>query len=156
MKKAGVVLAALVLVTGMMYSAFARRASTDVSVQANPKPKITIETDTSNVNFDSIDPGTPTERAPAVTVRVKSNKSFDLSYAATDFTSGTNSFSVSNLEYKKTGGSYASFSNGPVLLEDSMKPGIRTVTYDYRLTIPWDVPPEATYTAVITYTAVQE
>lgn len=154
MKKAGIILAALVLIAGMVYSAYAVDAF--VSVQVRPKPKITIETDTGLVNFGDIDPGTPIETSSAVTVRVKSNKSFDLSYSATDFSSGSNSFAVSNMEYRKSGGSYVAFGNGPVLLEDSMPRGVRTVTYDYRLTVPWDVPPEATYTAVITYTAVQE
>ncbi len=154
MKKAGVILAALVLITGMIYSAYAVDAN--VSVQVNPNPKITIETDTGLVNFGNIDPGNPVEISPAVSVTVKSNKKFDLSYTATDFTSGSNSFGVNNMEYKKSGGTYVAFSNGPVLLEDSMNPGIRNVTYDYRLTVPWDVAPETTYTAVITYTAVQE
>lgn len=154
MKEAGVILAALVIITGMFYSAYA--VDTNVSVQANPSPKITIQTDTGLVSFGNIDPGDPVEISPAVSVTVKSNKRFDLSYTATDFTSGSNSFGVNNMEYKKSGDSYAQFANGPVLLEDSMNPGIRNVTYDYRLTIPWDVAPETTYTAVITYTAIQE
>lgn len=151
MKKVGVVLAALVLLAGMTYaSAFAESASVNVSVTANPK--LTIQTSTSAVNFGAIDPDTPTTVSNAVTVTVKSNKPFDYSYTATDFSSGTDSFAISNLEYND-GSGWVAFSNGGVL-GTNIGRGVKQFSYDYRVTIPWDVPPGA-YNATITYTAVQ-
>lgn len=155
MKKLGVMLAALVLIAGMSLAAFAADAT--VQVKVKPKPKITIETDVSEVNFGELDPDTPTTINNAVTVRVKTNKPYDLSYTATDFTDGTNTMPISNLEYADAGsGSWTAFANGPVYLVTDGPRGVDTLTYDFRITVPWDVAPEATYTASITYTAVQK
>lgn len=155
MKKVGVVLAALVLIAGMSVAAFAADATLQVKVK--PKPKITIETDVSEVNFGELDPDTPTTIANAVSVTVKSNKPYDLSYTATDFTDGTNTMPISNLEYADAGSdSWTAFANGPVYLVVDGQRGRHTYGYDFRITVPWDVAPDATYTASITYTAVQK
>lgn len=155
MKKLGVMLAALVLIAGMSVVAFAADAT--VQVKVKPNPKITIETDVSEVDFGSIDPDTPTTINNAVTVRVKTNKPYDLSYTATDFTDGTNTMPISNLEYADAGtGSWTAFANGPVYLVTDGPRGVDTHTYDFRITVPWDVAPDAVYTASITYTAVQK
>lgn len=154
MKRVGIILAALILVGGSVFAAYAVDAPVVVTAKANQK--ITIETNTATVNFGAIDPGTPTTLNGAVTVTVKSNKPYNVSYSATDFVAGTWSFPVSNLEFNGpgSGGSWAPFSNNGSLLAGEQR-GTKSYTYDYRLTIPWDVDPDNPYQATITYTAVQ-
>jgi hypothetical protein len=154
MKRVGILLAALILVGGSVFAAYAVDAPVVVTATANQK--ITIETNTATVNFGAIDPGTPTTKNNAVTVTVKSNKPYNVSYTATDFVAGTWSFPVSNMEFNGpgSGGSWAAFSNSGSLLVGEAR-GTKSYTYDYRLTIPWDVDPDNPYSATITYTAVQ-
>lgn len=153
MKKFGVLLAALVLVAGMSYAAFGEDASLNVSV--NAVPKLTITVDNPAVDFGSIEPETPTTIANAVTVTVKSNRPFDYSYTATDFSSGVESYTIGILEYAPAGsGSFTAFSNAGTLATDVGR-GVKRYTYDYRINIPYDMAPGA-YTATITYTAVQK
>lgn len=156
MKKLGVILAAFILVSGLSYAVFAQPENEKtVTVAVKPNPKITLTTDRTAVSFGQIDPDVPTIISPAVKVEVKSNRKFTLGYRATDFSNGSESFSVSNLEYNGNGtvGSYVPFSSNGTILTDSR--GVKRYTYDYRLTVPWEVSPDATYTASITYTAVQ-
>lgn len=156
MKKVGIILAVLILSFGVSYVAFAVDAS-PLAVKVTPKPMIKIETDTSEVDFGQIDPDTPTVVSNAVNVTVKSNKPYDLSYTATDFTDGTNSMDISNLEYADAGsGSYVQFANGPVNLAADQPRGRNDFIFDYQITVPWNIPPETTYVANITYTAVQK
>jgi hypothetical protein len=152
MKKLGVLLAALVLVAGMSYAAFAENATLNVSV--NAVPKLTITVSTPSVNFGNLEPETPTTIANAVTVTVKSNRPFDYSYTATDFSSGADTYTIGILEYAPAGsGSFTAFSNAGTLATNEGK-GVKTYSYDYRINIPYDMAAGA-YSATITYTAVQ-
>lgn len=153
MKKLGVVLAALILVAGMSYVAFAESAGVNVTVTALPKLEISVSTP--NVSFGSLVPEVPTTISNAVAVTVKSNRPFTYSYTATDFTSGTDTYSISILEYANAGsGSFVPFSNSGVF-ETWPNRGTKTYVYDYRITLPYDMAP-GDYAATITYTAVQQ
>jgi|GEM_PF-5600838 len=153
MKKVGVLLAALVLMAGMSYTAFGEDASLNVNVNAVPKLTITVSTPV--VDFGNVEPETPTTIAGAVTVTVKSNRPFDYSYTATDFSSGTDSFTIGILEYAPSdSGSFTAFSNSGTLATNVGR-GAKTYTYDYRINVPYDMAAGA-YTATITYTAVQK
>lgn len=152
MKKLGVIIAAVVLAAGMSYVAFAESASLNVSVTALPKLEISVSTP--SIDFGSVEPEVPVVRSNAVTVTIKSNRAFSYSYTATDFTSGSESYTIGILEYRNAGSdNFTPFSNSGTF-ETWPNRGTKSYTYDYRLMVPYDMAPGA-YAATITYTAVQ-
>lgn len=152
MKKLGVLLAALVLVAGMSYAAFAVDASLNVNV--NALPKITITVSTPSVNFGDLEPETPVTISDAVAVTVKSNRPFTYSYTATDFTGASGSYSIGILKYANAGsGNFVPFANSGVF-ETWPNTGTKTYRYDYQIEVPYDMA-AGNYSATITYTAVQ-
>jgi len=99
------------------------------------------------VDFGDVAPGT-TAGPETVTVNVKSNSKYDLSYTATNFISGGNTVDVECLSYNET-----PFSESGTLAEDADPTDGRDYIYQYRLDVEWTDVPADGYTGTVTYTA---
>ena len=155
MKKAGIILAVFILVLSLSLVAMADTVNVQVKVRVKPKLIITLLT-SPTVQFPDIAPEETTELASAIQIQVKSNKSYTYSYTATDFTNDANpsdTFAISYLEYDG-GSGYTAYANSGTLGTNEPS-GVNNYTYDLRLDVPWTATADATYTASITYSAVQ-
>lgn len=151
MKKVGIILAVFIFLASLSLMAM---ADVNVAVKVKPNPKLIMELQSDpTVSAGSLDPETTWTQANAIQIRVKSNKPYTYSYTATDFSDGINTFSISNLEYDD-GSGYTAYSNSGTLGNNEPR-GVNNYSYDLRLVVPWDAVPDTTYTANITYSAVQ-
>lgn len=109
-----------------------------------------------DLSFGTISPGVETEAPENYSLIVESSVgNVDVYQKGTNFSTASNSFSVTNMEWAETsGGTKIPLSNNYAKILDSKSSG--TYNMYYWLTVPYSVVPDANYLSDITITAVLE
>ncbi len=156
MKKAIALLsAAIIAVVGVVAPAASVGAAT-VNVTATSNTKLVLTLNTDSVNFPSVDPDTGAEITGAVSARVKSNVPWNLDVVATsDLVGSSATVPIGNLQWQdQSNPGYVPFQLTNYAIADNHARGVTDYTFDYKINIGYEYPPD-TYSTSLIYTLTE-
>lgn len=156
MKKAiALVLAAIIAVIMVVAAATPVGAAT-VNVTATSNTKLVLSLNTGSVDFPSVDPDTGAEITGAVSAQVKSNVLWNLDVVATsDLVGSSATVPIGNLQWQdQSNPGYIPFQLTNYTIADHHGRGVTNYTFDYKINIGYDYPPD-TYSTSLIYTLTQ-
>ncbi|HCJ10724.1 MAG TPA: hypothetical protein DHW14_06130 [Clostridiales bacterium] len=145
-------IAVLLVVAGLGLAAYgfssvaAADSNAQVTITFTILPAEELMVTPSSIDFGDVVPETPTA-ATAVTVTARCNQTYELTYTATDFTSGSYTVPIQRLSYD---GGTTPFSSSGTIATGLM--GENVFNYQYVLQVTWDDYAASGYSGSVTYT----